>query len=101
MEGRGNSRRPRKLPAALSVVLEAWWRVASTPGDLVDILLATAGADLLVGTFGGRRISQSDAVYQPGGADGLDPNTSEAVKLDLSAAPLGSKERRPSRNVGL
>jgi hypothetical protein len=65
-----------KAPAVMSVVLEAWWRIA--PGDLVDILLAAAGADLLAGTFGGRRISQSDAAYQPGGTDGLDPNASEA-----------------------
>lgn len=39
-----------KAPAVMAIVLETWWRVASTPGDLVDVLLATAGASLLAET---------------------------------------------------
>ena len=62
-----------KAPAVMAIVLETWWRVASTPGDLVDVLLATAGANLLSGTFGGRRTSQGGAAHQFG-ADGLYPN---------------------------
>ena len=62
-----------KAPAVLSVVLQAWLRIASTPGDLVDIVIATVGADLLAVTFGGHRISQSDAAHQPDGADNLNP----------------------------
>jgi hypothetical protein len=66
-----------KAPAVLSVVLEAWWKIASTPGDLADVLVATAGAGLLAGTFGGRRISQRAAAHQLGGTSGSDPNTAE------------------------
>jgi hypothetical protein len=67
-----------KAPAVLSVVLEAWWRVASTPGDLVDILVATAGAGLLAGTFSGCLTSERDAAHQPCSTGGLDPRPSDA-----------------------
>jgi hypothetical protein len=70
-----------RAPAVLSVVLEAWLRLASAPGDLVEILVAAATADLIAGTFGGRDISQSDPAHQPGGADAFDPNTCERQKL--------------------
>ena len=50
-----------KTPAVLSIVLEAWCRVAATPGDLVEVLVATAGAGLLMGTLGGYRTSRGDA----------------------------------------
>jgi hypothetical protein len=66
-----------KAPAVLSIVLEAWGQIASTPGDLVDVLVAAAGAGLLTATFGGRRTSQSDAAHLLGGTDGLDPNATE------------------------
>jgi len=59
-----------KAPAVLSIVLEAWWRVASTPGDLVDVLVATAGAGLLSGAFGSRGPSQNDDAHQLGGTGG-------------------------------
>lgn len=60
-----------RTPAVLAVVLDMWWRVASTPGDLVDVLVATAGAGLLMGALPRRRISQRDAAEPRGGADGV------------------------------
>jgi hypothetical protein len=59
-----------RAPAVLSIVLETWWRVASTPGDLVDVLIATAGAGLLTGTL-------AAAAHQLGGTEGSDPNRAE------------------------
>ena len=68
-----------KAPAVMSIVLETWWRVASTPGDLVDVLLATAGISLLSGALGGRRASQSGAADQPGLPHGRDPRAAERL----------------------
>jgi hypothetical protein len=82
-----------RAPAVLSVVLEAWLRLVSTPSDLVDILVAAASADLLAGTFGVPRISQSDASYQPEGTDCLDPNAPTPKPGDL---PLMSGSRQIS-----
>jgi len=81
-----------EAPAVLSVVLEAWWKIASTPGDLVDVLTAIAGASLLAGTFGGRRTPKHNAAHQFGGPDGLMPAPPkippdpDAVEADSSGA---------------
>jgi hypothetical protein len=65
-------------PALLSVVLEAWWKIGSTPGDLVDVLVATAGASLLSGAFGDRAPSRCDTTRQLGGdTRGLAPDTAK------------------------
>ena len=61
-----------RTPAVLAVVLDMWWRVASTPGDLVDVLVATAGAGLLMGVLPARSILQSDVAHWPSSADSLD-----------------------------
>jgi hypothetical protein len=61
-----------RTPAVLAVVLDVWWKVAATPGDLVDVLVATAGAGLLMGALPGRRISRCDIIQQAGGTDGLE-----------------------------
>lgn len=47
-------------PAVLAAVLEAWWKIASTPGDIVDVLVAAAGAGLLGGAFGAAGTLPSD-----------------------------------------
>ena len=67
--------------AVLSVVLDAWWRVAATPGDLVDVLAAAAGACLLTETFGGDRRSQYDAAHQFGCIDDLNLDSTETRVL--------------------
>lgn len=86
-------------PAVLSVVLEAWWKIAATPGDLVDVLVATAGAGLLAGTLGGRR-SPGEAARQldgmAGGTDGLHPRTAEKPNWFAFAARQWA-EREPER----
>jgi hypothetical protein len=83
-----------KAPAVLTIVLDIWCKVAATPGDLVDVLVASAGAGLLTEAVGGRRSSESDAAQQRGGTDRLDkvpskqPMELDPVKADVSAAPL-------------
>jgi hypothetical protein len=68
-----------KAPAVLTVVLDIWCKVASTPGDLVDALVATAGAGLLTEAVSSRRASQSDAPRQLDGTDGLNPDTAKTT----------------------
>lgn len=41
-------------PVLWSVFQEAWRKVASIPGDLVDVLITTATAGVLTGVFGSR-----------------------------------------------
>ena len=41
-----------KAPAVMSIVLETWWRVASTPGDLADVLLCDRGYKPAFGSLG-------------------------------------------------
>jgi hypothetical protein len=66
-------------PTVLSVVLEAWWKVAATPGDLVDVLVATAGAGLLTETYSGDCSSQRNAVHEFGGIDDLNLDSAEIL----------------------
>jgi hypothetical protein len=72
-----------ECPALLSVVLEAWWKIGSTPGDLVDVIVATAGASLLSGALGDRAPSRCDTARQLGGTGGLVPDTAETPNQSL------------------
>lgn len=62
-----------KSPVVWAVLLEAWRKVASTPGDLVDVLIATAGASVLTGVFGSQHYQSANSAPLADYAGALDP----------------------------
>ena len=76
-------------PLLWSVFLEVWRKVASTPGDLVDVVITIAGAGVLTRVLGSR-LSQPD---------------NSASLVDLTSAPDDDtfdsrmEERQASRSL--